>query len=195
MSRLINIIHFYTIFYSGINELPYEVYEYIKKDRYIINNGFKNLKKEFEDFELFEECNACLYTYVHDNLSECCANGYLNLLKYFHIRENFNFNNDINNIIQGEILKNGHLDCLEYIHKNGPRLTLLSLHIAIDFDKVECLNYILNNGFSLNADFFNYSSKTGSMECLKYLHEKNALLMTIYLHFQLMIKILNVWNI
>ena len=169
----VHLLH--TFRFWNIKELPVEVYDYIKKNKDIIYKKLKTLKVDFYDFELFKECEICAYTYKYNILSECCINGYLNLLKYFHINEKFDFSNSVNYYVQSNIITYNHLPCLEYIHKNGACIIdTASINVCISHDRVECLDYILNTGLCLNAYMFNISSEYGSLKCLKYLYEKKC---------------------
>ena len=60
--------------------------------------------------------------------------------------------------------KNGHLDCLKYLHENG-------CHWAARNGHLECLKYAHENRCPWTADTCEYASKNNHIECIKYAHE------------------------
>jgi ankyrin repeat protein len=88
----------------------------------------------------------------------------------------------------------GHLDCLEYAHKNGCCFDNLSFynefsnfidndaddfsgnicHIAAKNGHLDCLKYAHENNCKLDLWTCFYAAENGHLDCLKYLHENKC---------------------
>jgi len=67
--------------------------------------------------------------------------------------------------------KNGHLNCLRYLHENGAPWNEISMIRASSYGHLECLKYLHENGCPWNEDCRLQAITNGHFECLKYLNE------------------------
>jgi len=66
---------------------------------------------------------------------------------------------------------NGHVKCLEYLHKNGCSLDKKDYYNAAYGDHLECLEYLHKNECPLDINTCDDAAKYDNLECLKYAHE------------------------
>ena len=163
--------------YWGIIDLPFEIYDYIQKNKFILKNNLTFIKTKLNGFGLFKECeifimNELVLNSISDNYISMCGDiCYLKIIKYFHIYKGYNFKYFLK---VTDIIKNNYIKCLEYIDKNEEYIIddHSLLFSAIDYDNLECLEYLITRFLFVNDVLFNYSIKTGSIRCFKYLYEK-----------------------
>jgi hypothetical protein len=200
MNDFIHIFH--TCNYWGIIDLPFEIYDYIHKNRLMLKNNLIFIKNKLNDFELFKECYVFI-TLLFDedgikNIDLCGDILCLKIIKFFHIYKGYVFNNFLK---INDILKNNYIKCLEYIYKNENNILYNSLLLtaitydsvycleylvncglflndkllydACTYDSVKCLEYLISNGSFLDDTVFIFSVEYGSIKCLQYLYENN----------------------
>jgi hypothetical protein len=67
--------------------------------------------------------------------------------------------------------RNGDLDYLQYLHKNGCEWDVFTTTEASKYGHLNCLKYALENGCDWNY-FTSYNAvKYGHLDCLKYMHQ------------------------
>lgn len=116
--------------------------------------------------------------------------GYLNLIKYIHkLKASWDYN------VIREAVKNGHKDCLEFLHINSKKSWLKNKNykkwernwksslsensdylttIAGYYGKLDCLKYLCENNFPYNEKTLSFAVLGNNFECVKYLHSKNC---------------------
>ena len=68
----------------------------------------------------------------------------------------------------------GHLDCLQYAHKNGCKWDELVCARAAEYGQLECLKYAHANGCPWNKWTCANAAQYGHLECLEYAHENGC---------------------
>ena len=86
-------------------------------------------------------------------------------------------NNTLTGVLSGEAvtlaIKNGHLDCVKYLHEEEKMVKLNSgtMEIALD---VEVIKYLRSVGVPWSLISCNKAAKAGRLDSLKYAHENGA---------------------
>ena len=70
--------------------------------------------------------------------------------------------------------KNGHLECLKYLHKNGCPWDEDTTWYAALNGNLKCLKYLHENGCPWDENATCHAAYEGQLECLKYLHQKGC---------------------
>ncbi|ATZ81199.1 ankyrin repeat domain-containing protein [Bodo saltans virus] len=70
--------------------------------------------------------------------------------------------------------KNGHLECLKYLHENGYYWDSWISTIAAENGHLECLKYAHENNCPWNINTCMNAAYNGHLECLKYAHENGC---------------------
>ena len=70
--------------------------------------------------------------------------------------------------------ESGHLECLEYLHKNRCPWDAEACRLAAKNGHLDCLEYLHKNGCPWDEGACARAAEKGHLECLKYLHEKRC---------------------
>lgn len=105
-----------------------------------------------------------------DACAGAAANGRLDVLKWLRERTNpFSWDS----WTACCAAENGHVDCLEYAHKNGCDIGDRGLvRGAAKNGHLDCLKYMLDNGFYVDRYTCEEAAKYGHVECLKCARER-----------------------
>ena len=74
----------------------------------------------------------------------------------------------------GNAVKNGHYDCLIYAHENGCSMDLDICKYAALHGHLDCLIYAHEKGYPWAESTCNEAAENGHLECLKYAHENGC---------------------
>ena len=122
--------------YWMIINCPYEIYNFIKLNRNIIDLSY--IKTRFYDLPFLDEFEIILQ---RENIcTEASKNGYFNLLKYAH-ENGCPWDKDTCEYAA----KYGHLECLKYVHENGCPWDKYTCSKAAENGHLECLKYAHEN--------------------------------------------------
>ena len=173
-----------------VKELPYEVYDYVSKNKPDLSN--------FKDF-FFEELTLLKKGKVN-LMNKCAENGHLNLIKYLR-KIGYNWST----LTCSSAARYGHLECLKYLHQNKCPLDMNTFRCAarngnlkmikylhknkcrwdysvcswtvlnIDSSSLDCLKYLYENRCPWNSTTCIYSCCNGNLDCLKYAIENGCL--------------------
>ena len=70
--------------------------------------------------------------------------------------------------------KNGHLECLKYLHENGCPWDEKTCSKAAENGQLECLKYAHEKGCPWNEDTCSCANSNGHLECLQYARENGC---------------------
>ncbi len=73
-----------------------------------------------------------------------------------------------------EAAKNGHLQCLWFLHVNGHSFSSGACNLAAKGGHLPCLRYLHQNGCFWNAAVADDAAWYGHFDCLKYLQENGC---------------------
>ncbi len=160
--------------YWQINDTPYEIYDYVFKNKDLIESNFELIKLEFNEknnviCEIDIIINEEFCAYDTDLCSNAAHIGSLNLLKYLHVH-GYPWCRGACMNAAGE----GHLEVLKYLLTNGcPWHIYCSMFAALD-GHVNCLKYVYENNYICydNDVLYEYAEARGHLECMKYIQSK-----------------------
>jgi len=135
-----------------------------------------NIKYYYYDFEHYEQ----IYNVVANK-------GYIDVFCYLH-KSKFGIEFarqtlDENEITDGALWSSntvcaaaasGHLDIIEYLHKNSSQRDPYPTHYAALYGQLETLIYLNNNGYHWNSNTCSHAARGGHINILKYLHENGC---------------------
>jgi hypothetical protein len=157
--------------YWMIINCPFEIYDYLKLNRIIID--FYYIKENFYDLPFLDEFEILCSTENNNNgyfiCNKASEKGFLNLLKYAH--EN---SCPWTKYTCKYATFNGHLDCLKYAHENGCPWDEDTCCNAAENGHLECLKYAHENGCPWNGYTCSFAVFNEHFECLKYARENGC---------------------
>lgn len=114
--------------------------------------------------------------FIYNNLA--CKIGDLSMLQYAH-KNGCTWNTDSGGRLGFgatiRVTKNGHLDCLKFIHQHGCKLDNMLILIAAERGQLECLKYLRQNGCTWNiCGTTTLAAKNGHVSVLRYAYENGC---------------------
>ncbi len=70
--------------------------------------------------------------------------------------------------------KNGHLDCLHYLHTQGCDWDTATTEYAAKNGHIDCLQYAYENGCPWDSNTTKAAAANGHLDCLRYAHENEC---------------------
>jgi hypothetical protein len=142
-----------------------ETYSYdIKKlSRYFEEADIKNDKLKLIEYFKKENININIY-------SQAAKIGNLQLLRFLHENGCSSWGKFTCEIAA----ENGHLGCLEYVHKNGSPWDNWTCFYAAKYNHIECLKYAHENGCDWDKNTCETAVKHGHLYCLMYACENGC---------------------
>ncbi|GFH52444.1 ankyrin repeat domain-containing protein [Chaetoceros tenuissimus] len=126
---------------------------------YIQNSIFEGNSLDFEVLEL------------HFNVLEAAVgHGHLNVFVYLMKKINCRYSSTFCKLAARE----GHLDCLRYLHENGCEWDSHSCRTAAGNGHLHCLRYLHENGCEWDSNSCRTAAGNGHLHCLRYLHENGC---------------------
>lgn len=151
-----------------IDDTPYEIYDYVFKNKVLIKSNFDLIKLEFnEKNNVICEIDIIIYNEGDDICDNAANTGSLNFVKYLHDR-GYPWSSGVCMNASGQ----GHLEVLKYSLINGcPWHVYCSMFAALR-GHVNCLKYAHeNNYFCYDYDVL-YEYANGHLECMNYIQSK-----------------------
>jgi hypothetical protein len=137
---------------------------------------FIRLKDEHKIDEIRN--NFINFIYEHENYTY--DGKYAGIYAYYTLTKNTCINNRICFNYDDAII-NGHLNCLSYMHKNGPELGNNLCYLAAKHGRLDCLKYVHTNGCDIkyidqdtNHNVCDCAANYGYLDCLTYAHKNGA---------------------
>ena len=105
-----------------------------------------------------------------DHITEACAESSLECLIYCHDNGcNIDFN-----LSCAAAVKNGKIDCIQYLRSKGCPWSDDFPKVAAEHDQLDCLQYLHKNGCPWNEDACEKAVHRDTSRCLQYLHENGC---------------------
>ncbi|GFH44208.1 hypothetical protein CTEN210_00682 [Chaetoceros tenuissimus] len=104
------------------------------------------------------------------DVMEACAGSSLECLRYCHDN---GCNADFNACCIAAV-RNGKIDCIEYLRSKGCQWSSEFTEAAAEHDQLDCLQYLYGNGCPWNQNICVKSVHGDASRCLQYLHENGC---------------------
>ncbi|ATZ80167.1 ankyrin repeat domain-containing protein [Bodo saltans virus] len=158
--------------------------KYCHDFRHAISNGHSKcfahlyVNKLYPCFTVLEyvakKCNLEYLKIIHEKNENYKKNYEISANVTYHVREKLRDHLIDERRFSAEIAKNGHIDCLKFLHKNEYQWDEDTCSFAAENGHLECLKYAHENGCPWDKNTFSYAAKNGHLDCLKYLHENGC---------------------
>ena len=201
-NKIMNVLRYYMI-----DKLPYEIYDYVYKNKQTDITNFKDfffdelslLKKTLSPYEVTRLGYINLLICMHKNGHKLCntalafavLNGHVNCVKYI-INNRHDFRYTCNDILDCAVVYGGkpeikrHKDSvniLKYLHESGFKPYRYLYVTAVQVDAFECIKYLHQQKVDFCEEAVEEALKYDRLDCLKYLHQNGRVLKNIYCQF------------
>lgn len=170
-----------TLRFFGVKNIPYEIYDFILQNK---NECVDILEDEFRDYFLNELLllvntkieKAYIYSEFSNRSIIQTSNNYI--IKQVLLNGNLNllkYLHENKYVFQDQdyryAIKNGHINCFKYMHYNGLINDGYVCHWAIKYNQTNILTIGIELGYVLDTKNFNLAIYHGHVEMIKYFIE------------------------